>query len=58
MLFSLVLYILVSGCCWLHVIFHVMQHVVFAKVAAMESVEHDDSLFKTIFKDSFQGICD
>lgn len=29
---------------------------VFAKVAAMESAEHDDTLFKTIFKDSFQGI--
>jgi len=33
-----------------------MQLEVFAKVAAMESAEHDDTLFKTIFKDSFQGI--
>ena len=35
-----------------------MHYVDFAKVAAMESAElHDDRLFKTIFKDSFQGIC-
>ena len=48
---------LVSGSCWRKVVRYVIQHVVIAKVAAMESAEHDDSLFKTIFKDSFQGIC-